>query len=161
MSSTAWSWLLAIVGSVASIAGLVFSLMAWVQAAKAKDAAREAVEAVQRRSTAQEFLRLAGDAKELLSTVQQNRTENAISAANALIHALSLVRSRGIAGFPDADTLKVCVREITAVAIRLTVEGIPPDQSKLEELIVLCHGIHRTVCDLAGRMEHLSEGVSS
>jgi hypothetical protein len=43
--------------------------MAWVQAAKAKDAAKEATEAVRKRNTAQEFMRLAWDAKEFLSAV--------------------------------------------------------------------------------------------
>jgi hypothetical protein len=160
MSAAAWGWLLAIVGTVASVAGVVFSWLAWVQAGKAKDAAREATEAVQKRNAANEVLKLAGDAKEFLSAVQQGRTENAISAANGLLHALSMVRTRGVADSSDADTLKLCVNQATGVAVRLTIEGIPLDASKREELIVICHSIHRTVCDLAGRMERLSEGVS-
>ena len=39
MSSIAWSWALAITGTLASLAGVVFSWMAWVQAGRAKDAA--------------------------------------------------------------------------------------------------------------------------
>ena len=160
MSAAVWGWLLAIVGTVASVAGVVFSWLAWVQAAKAKDAAREATEAVRKRSTAQDALRLAGDAKEFLSAVQQSRAEGAISFANGLIQGLTILRSRGIADSSDADTLKSCVNEILTAAIRLTVEGISPDPSKREELIVVSHNIHRAVCELAGRMEHRSEGVS-
>lgn len=159
MSAAALNWVLAIVGTLASIAGVVFSWLAWVQAEKAKDAAREAAAAVRIRNVAQEVLKLAGDAKEFLSAAQQGRTENAISAANSLVHGLSIVRARGIADSADADTLRLCVREITVVAIRLTVDGIPPDASKQEELVVACHSIHRTVCDLAGRIERQSEGV--
>jgi len=94
MTGSDWNWLLAIAGTVASIAGVVFSWMAWVQATKAKDAAREAAAAVRKRNAAQEFLRLAGDAKEFLSAVQQGRTENAISTANGLLHGLSMIPHR-------------------------------------------------------------------
>jgi len=160
MTASAWNWLLTISGTVASIAGVVFSCMAWVQAAKAKDAAKEAAEAVRKRNTAQEFMRLAGNAKEFLSAVQQSRTENAISAANSLLHALSIIRTQGIANPSDANKLKICLSEITSVAIRLKVDGTPADPSRVEELLILCHGIHRTVCDLAGRMERVSEGAS-
>jgi hypothetical protein len=160
MTSTTWSWLLAIVGTLASVAGVVFSWLAWVQAGRAKDAAREAVDALQKRSTAQEILRLAGDAREFLSAVQQSRTENAISTANGLIHALSIIRTRGIPNPGDLDTLRMCVGQITSVAIRLTVDGIPADPSKFEELLGFCHAIHKTVSNLAGSMERLSEGAS-
>lgn len=160
MTPTDWSWLLAIIGTLVSIAGLVFSWMAWVQAVKAKDAAQRATDAIRKRNTAQDVLRLAGDAKEFLAAVQQDRAGNAISAANGLLHALSILRSQGIADSADVDTLKTCLGQIASVAIRLNVEGAPADPSKREDLLVLCHGIHRTVCDLAGRFEHLSEGVN-
>jgi hypothetical protein len=58
----------------------------------------------------------------------------------------------------DADKLKVCVKEIEGVAIQLTVEGIPEQGPGFEDLLVHCHGIHRVVCDMASKMEHLSEG---
>jgi hypothetical protein len=159
MTPAAWNWLLTIAGTIASVIGVVFSGMAWIQAAKAKDAAREATDAVRKRNTAQQVLKLAGDAKEFLSSVQQDRAENAISAANSLLHSLSLLRTQSIADFPDTDTLKACLAMLMSVAIRLNVDGVPEDSSKREELLVLCHGIHRSVCDLAGRMERLSEGA--
>jgi hypothetical protein len=159
MTPAIWNWLLTIVGTIASVAGVVFSMMAWIQATKAKDAAREATNAVRKRNTAQQVLKLAGDAKEFLSSVQQNRAENAVSAANSLSHSLSLLRTQSIADFPDTDTLKACLAMITTVAIRLNVGGVPEDSTEREGLLVLCHGIHRSVCDLAGRMERLSEGA--
>lgn len=161
MGSTTWGWMLAIVGTLASVAGVVFSWMAWVQASRAKEAARDAADAVRKRSVAQEVLRLAGDAKEFLSAVQQRRAENAISAANSLAHALSIVRNRGTASSADTNRLKLCMNEITSVAIRLNVDGIPADRIGFEDLLILCHSIHEGVCDLAGRMERASEGVNS
>jgi hypothetical protein len=154
MTASAWNWLLAISGTVASVAGVVFSCLAWVQAAKAKDAAREAVAAVRKRNTAQEFLRLAGDAKEFLSAVQQSRTENAISAANNLVHALSIIRTRSVTRTSDVNMLKTCEGEIIRVIV-----GLNADESSFSDVLDRCHGIHRTVCELAGRMERLSEGA--
>jgi len=159
MSPSDWNWLLTIAGTVASIAGFVFSWMAWVQATKAKDAAREAAAAVRKRNTAQEFLRLAGDAKEFLSAVQQGRTENAISTANNLLHALSIIRTRSMTRASDVDMLKTCESEIIRVIVGLNADGVPTDQSRFSDLLDRCHAIHRTVCELAGRMERLSEGA--
>jgi hypothetical protein len=93
MTANEWNSLWTIVGTLGSIVGVVFSLMAWVQAAKAKNAARDAVEAVRRRETAYEVSRLARDAKDFLESVQQNRGEVAIAASNNLAHALSTIRS--------------------------------------------------------------------
>ncbi|MGH9604233.1 MAG: hypothetical protein ACRD3N_00900 [Terracidiphilus sp.] len=159
MSSTAWGWLLAIVGTAASLAGVVFSALAWVQAGKAKDAARGAAEAVRKRNASQEVLRLAGDAKEFLAAVQQNRAENAISTANNLVHALAMIRTGSVARVSDADMLKTCESEIIGVIVGLNVDGIPADQSKFSDLLDHCHAIHRTICELAGHMERLSEGA--
>jgi type VI protein secretion system component VasK len=70
MTASAWNWLLAISGTVASLAGVVFSCLAWVQAKGAKQAAEEAVRTVRVRDTADEFLQLSADAKALLEAVQ-------------------------------------------------------------------------------------------
>jgi hypothetical protein len=158
MTPTAWSWLLAIVGTLASIAGVVFSWMAWVQAAKAKDAAKEAAAAVKKRSVAQELLRLAGDAKEFLAAVQQRRAENAVSSANGIAHGLAMIRTRSGTDAAFTSMLKNCENEITQVIVGLNVTGIPSDQSSYSELLGRCHMIHRTARELAGRMERLSEG---
>jgi hypothetical protein len=159
MSAAGWSWLLAIVGTVASIAGVVFSWLAWVQAGKAKDAARDAANAVRRRNFALDAMRLADDAREFLLAVQQYRFENALSLANGLNHGLGLLRSQGFGDFPDGDRLKACILQVTAVAIRLKIDGIPTDVTRQKDLLQDCHEIHTQICDLAGRMERSSEGA--
>jgi len=129
------------------------------KAAKAKDAAREATGSRSATELGSEALRLAGDAKEFLSAVQQSRggrRDFVCKRADTWPHNLS--KGGVIGDSSDADTLKSCVNEISTASIRLTVEGIPPDPSKREELIVLAHSIHRAVCELAGRMERRSEG---
>lgn len=157
MSSSALNWFLAIIGTVASVAGVVFSWMAWVQAKKAKDAAREASDAVRRRETAYELSRLARDAKDFLESIQQRRKEIAIHASNNLAHALSTIRLWKISLPADADKLKLCVKDIEGIAIQLRVEGIPEELSGFEGLLVRCHDIHRVVCEMASMLEHLSE----
>jgi DNA-binding TFAR19-related protein (PDSD5 family) len=157
MTASAWNWILAIVGTLASIAGVVFSWKAWVQASGAKKAAEEARNAVRRREAAYEGSRLARDAKDFLESVQQNRGEVAIAASNNLAHALSMIRSWRIEHPADSDKLKTCVRDIEGIAIKLTVEGIPTDGPRLEVLLGTCHEIHRYVCDMASKLEHLSE----
>src|ERR1035441_109401 len=78
MTPSDWNWLLAISGTVASVAGVVFSSMAWVQAKGAKKAAEEAARTVRIRETADEFLRLAADAKDLMAAVQAREKDKAI-----------------------------------------------------------------------------------
>jgi hypothetical protein len=158
MSVTAWNWLLAVLGTIASVLGVVFSWMAWLQAGKAKEAAEDAARWTRRRNAAQEVLRLAGDAKEFLAAIQQHRDESAISFANALVHALAIVRSRGISDASDAAAIKTCENEIVRVIIGLRVHGISEDPPGYSDLLVSCHGIHRSVCELAGRLERLAEG---
>jgi len=160
MRASDWNWALTIAGTVASFAGVVFSWLAWVQAGKARDAAREATDAVRKRNTAQDLLRLAGDAKEFLAAIQQGRIDNAISGANGLVHALAIVRSRSVVGTPDARAFKSCENEIMTVTVGLHAYGIPEDQSALVDLLGRCHEIHRTVCELAGRLERLAEGAT-
>jgi phosphoribosyl-ATP pyrophosphohydrolase len=94
MTASVWNWILAIVGTVASIAGVVFSCMAWVKAKGAKKAANEAVRSVKSKDTAHEFAKLAADAKELLAAVQDQRADRAIGAVNDLVHLLSVALSR-------------------------------------------------------------------
>lgn len=158
MTAIAWNWLLAIVGTLASVAGVVFSAMAWRQATKAKDAAREAADGIHKRNTAQEALRLAGEAKAFLAAVQQNRAENASSTGTSLVHLLAMFRARSITRSADVDVLGNCESEIIKVIVGLNADGIPVDQSNFSDLLDRCHAIHRTICEMAGRMERLSEG---
>jgi hypothetical protein len=89
MTVSDWNWALAIVGTVASIAGVIFSWMAWVQAAKAKDAAREAVAAGRIRNLSRSFSRWAVDSRDLLTAVRDLQFDNAQRAATDLLGDLS------------------------------------------------------------------------
>jgi predicted tellurium resistance membrane protein TerC len=102
MTPGAWNWLLTIVGTIASIAGVVFSWMAWVQAAKAKEAAREAADAVRTRNLSHDFSRSSRNAQELLQAVRELRFENAQRAATDLLGVLA--HNKGWqTGFRKAD----------------------------------------------------------
>ncbi len=131
--------------------------MAWIQAAKAKEADRDAASGVRRRETAYEVSRLARDAKDFLESVQLRWKEIAIHSSNNLSHAISTIRSWKISQNADSDKLKLCVKDIEGVAIQLRVDGIPDEGPGFEDLLVRCHDIHRVICDMASKFEHLSE----
>ena len=78
-----------IVGTLASIAGVVFSVLAWVQAGKATEAAREAADAVRVRNLSHDFSRWSANALELLQAVRELRFENAQRAATDLLGVLA------------------------------------------------------------------------
>src|SRR5436305_135566 len=87
MSAAAWGWLL--VGTVASIAGVVFSWLAWTEAAKAKRAAQEAADAVRIRNLAHSFSKWSVDARDLLNAVRDLEFGTARRAATTLFGELS------------------------------------------------------------------------
>jgi hypothetical protein len=91
MTASDWNWFLTIARTIASVAGVVFSWMAWVQAKGAKQAAEEAARTVRIRETADEFLRLAADARDRMAAVQTKERDKAIEAANNLAHLLMIV----------------------------------------------------------------------
>ena len=103
MTASNWNWLLTIVGTAASVAGVVFSCMAWVQAKGAKRAAEEASRAVKARDTAHEFNQLATDARDLLAAVQAKQKDRATAVANDLTHLLSIA----------LDVRSICLKVLT------------------------------------------------
>jgi phosphoribosyl-ATP pyrophosphohydrolase len=116
MTASIWNWVLAIVGTVASTAGFVFSWMAWVQAKGAKKAANEAARSVKSKDAAYEFAKLAEDAKELLAAVQYQRADRAIEAVNDLVHLLSVAIARRVDFLPVDVELKVAIKQLSAVS---------------------------------------------
>jgi len=152
---------LTIVGTVASIAGVVFSWRAWRQAKAAKEAAIDAAAAARTQETAHEFSKLAADAKELLSAVQDGRTERAIAAANELVHVLTIARSRRSAYLPANTELELRIKNLRLVSNDLSASGFPVDPKEISSLIRRCEQIHATVCEVAGYVEREMEGLRS
>jgi len=153
MSSTAWTWLLAISGTVASIAGVVFSVLAWVQAGKAKDAAREAADAVRTRNLSHNFSRWSLNAQELLQAVRELRFENAQRAATDLLGVLA--HNRGLqAGLKRDDSgarVDEVIRLLTLVNTYLTERGVfVGKQAKIAEH---CQVIFRRLNEISGSFD--------
>jgi len=159
MTASGWNWALAIVGTLASLAGFVFSWLAWKQAKLAKIAAEEATKAANTRNTAHEFSKLAADAKELLSAVQEERSERAISAANNLVHELQIASSRRKQYLPPKPGLESALRNLRYISRSLSTRGLPADRLDLGDLIDLCLDIHQSVCKIAGVVDAEIEGA--
>jgi hypothetical protein len=159
MTASAWNWLLGIVGTVASIAGVVFSWMAWVQAKGAKKAAEEAAKTVRIRETADEFLRLAADAKSLVASVQLRDRERAIEAANNLAHLLMIAGSHRASYLPEGFSLDLAVDNLKRVSTMLASEGFPEVPQKMARLLYRCHQIHESLCGISGSVQNRTEGA--
>lgn len=157
MSSTAWSWLLAIVGTVASIAGVVFSWMAWVQAGKAKIAAREAAVGVRVRNLSHSFSQWSADARELLQAVRDLRFENAQRSATDLLGDLAhnkgwqagLRNEASAASLKDVTRLIILVNEF--LAERAVFEG------NQTEIVRHCEAIFRKLKEASGKLDATME----
>ena len=157
MTASAWNWFLAIVGTVASIAGVVFSWMAWVQASGAKKAAEEASRTVKAKDTSHEFTKLASDAKELLAAVQARQKERAIAAADDLTHLLIIAVERRASYLPESFPAELCIRNLQTISRSLGTEGFPDEPGKKSMLLGRCHQIHRSLCGIAGVVERNTE----
>jgi hypothetical protein len=89
MFAIIWNWIGSNIGTTASVVGVVFSCLAWVQAGKAKDAAQEAGNAVRTGNLAHSFSEWAVYARDLLASVRDLHFERAQKAATGLLGALS------------------------------------------------------------------------
>lgn len=161
MTPTEWSWLLAIVGTLASIAGLVFSWMAWIQAKGAKRAAEEASEAVRLKETSDEFLKLAADAKDLMTAVQSKERDRAILAANNLAHLLAIAGQHRVSYLPEDFSTEFCVGNLRKVSTSLASEGFPETPQKMAKLLARCNQIHDSLCGISGSVKRRTEGADN
>jgi hypothetical protein len=159
MTASAWNWLLAISGTLASIAGVVFSCLAWVQAKGAKKAAEEAAKTVRTRETADEFLRLAVDAKSLLEAVQAKEKDKAIEAADNLAHLLMIAGNHRSAYLPEGFSIELCVDNLRKVSTFLASEGFSEAPQKMVRLLNRCHQIHEALCGISGSIQRRTEGA--
>lgn len=154
------SWLLDIVGTTASVFGLIFSWKAWGQAKAAKEAAIEAAEAARTQETVHEFAMLAADAKELLSAVQDGRKERAIAAANDLVHLLGIAIARRSSYLPAGSELDQQVKNLRLVSNSLASVGFPTESRDVSALIRRCEQIHAIVCEVSGAVERNKEEIA-
>jgi hypothetical protein len=83
-----------LITGLASVAGFIFSLLAFIQARKASLAAKEAREAVLIRNLAEEFQTASGKMDELLDLIAHSRYPEAIRVTRELRSALSEMTQR-------------------------------------------------------------------
>jgi hypothetical protein len=157
MTASTWNWLLTIAGTIASIAGVVFSWMAWGQAKGAKKAAEEAATTVRTREAADEFLRLAEDAKCLLASAQAGETNRVIEAANNLAHLLMIAGNHRAPFLPEGFSCDLTVENLRKVSTVLASEGFPEASQEKAKLMKRCHQIHESLCGISGAIQRRTE----
>ncbi len=155
MSAAAWGWLLAIVGTLASVAGVVFSWLAWIEAGKAKVAAREAANAVRIRNLAHDFTGWAVDARDLLKAVRESEFGSAQGAAIRLLGALSHSKGWLTGLIPEASAVEEVVRLLNLVNTYLADRSVFED--KQAGLAEDCQSIYRRLNELAGALHAKAE----
>jgi hypothetical protein len=153
MSSTALGWLLATVGTIASVGGLVFSWMAWIQAAKAKDAAREAANAVRTRNLSHDFSQWSVIARELLGAVRELHLENAQRAATELLGVLAHNKGWQAGLKREAVVAEVdeVIRLLTLVNTYLTEKAV--FEGKQAKIAEHCQAVFRRLNEISGSFD--------
>jgi hypothetical protein len=157
MTASAWNWLLAISGTAASIAGVVFSWMAWVQAKGAKKAAQEAATSVRVRNLSHSFTQWSVDARELLQSVRDLRFESAQRSATDLLGVLAHNKGwqAGLRNEAQATGLNEVIRLVGLVnqflAERAVFEG------NQTEIVRHCEVIFRKLKEASGKLDAAME----
>ena len=155
MSAAAWGWALAIVGTLASIAGVVFSSLAWIEAGNAKKAALEAAESVRVRNLAHNFSKWSVDARDVLRAVRDLEFGSAQRAATDLFGELSRNRGWQKTLHREAGVVEEVVRLLNLVNTYLTDKTVFKD--KRTGLAEDCQTIYRRLNELAGSLEAQAE----
>jgi hypothetical protein len=157
MTASAWNWLLAILGTVASLAGVVFSWMAWVQAKGAKEAAQEAAASVRVRNLSRSFMQWSVDARELLQSVRELRFESAQRCATDLLGDLAHNKGwrSGLRNETQATGVNEAIRLLSLVneflAERAVFEG------NRTEIVRHCQVIFHKLKEASGRLDAAME----
>jgi hypothetical protein len=124
---------------------------------RGKEAAEEAAKTVRIRETADEFSRLAEDAKDLLTAVQAREADRAVEAANNLGHLLMTARYHRASYLPADFSRDLCVKNLRKVSTWLASEGFPEDPQEMARLLKSCHQIHESLCGVSGSIQRRTE----
>jgi hypothetical protein len=157
MSSTTWGWLLAIIGTLASIAGVVFSILAWVQAGKAKEAAMDAANAARIRNLAHNLAGWVSIAKDLLTAVRNLQFEDSRRAATELLAVLSHNKGWRTGLRQDVSDVEEIVRQIDFVNNYLSDRVVFMEMR--DNLVHDCQTIFSKLHEMAGNVDAQVEGL--
>ena len=156
-----WRGILDAAAGLASIAGLLFSFLAWRKAASAETAARQAREAV-RRSNAGEDLRMLGDrAQELLTCAQNGQIEAALLRSRDLLAGIAQARHRWRAFFIEDSPQQIdkAAKEVGRISRALSAGGDAITPAAREKLLKSCHGVTELLAEELGKALRRAEGV--
>jgi len=131
--------------------------MAWVQAGKAKDAAREAVAAVSIRNLSRSLSQWARDAKDLLKAVRNLHFTDAQRAATDLLGALSHRKGWQIELRQSAVELDEVVRLLDFVNNYLRDETIFMEMR--DRLVRDCLTVYKKLNEVDGAIDAQVEGL--
>jgi hypothetical protein len=148
-------------GCLASVAGLIVSVLALFAARSAKRAAEEARDAVYRENLKQELGEMTVLASQMLSAIRRKDSETVGSAATTLLanteHAIS--RWGGYLRQEQLDKLKDVAELIASINRTVLLQGIPTDSPPLKRMVDQCQNAMRTMNSVLGSIQIESEST--
>jgi hypothetical protein len=144
-----------IIGCIASVGGLIFSILALVAAKSAKKAAEQARDAVYRENLKQELQEMTVLASQMLSAIGRTDRVTVGSAATSLLalseHAIS--RWGHYLGQEQLAKLKDVPELIASINRTVLLHGIPSDMSPLKKMVDQCQNSMRTMNSVLGSIQ--------
>jgi len=158
-----WIRELSLAASFASIAGFVFSLLAWLRARGAEQLAREAREAVRRGNAAEDLQSLAAMAKDFLACVENDQIEAACLRARDLVFGINQAKERwrGILLDETGERLFTTSKQVSSVSRNLSMRHAKITPDERDRLLRFCHEVITTLSAETGKIQSLIERALS
>ena len=148
-----------VAAGLASLAGLVFSVMAWWNAKSAAEAARDARQEVRKGNAGEELRDLNERAKELLRAAQRDQLAEALVTAATLLGPLVQAGHRWKKFFGDEGTnrIKQASKKVEKVSVALSAGPPALTPADREKVIEFCHDVVTILAEESGKMLVLLE----
>lgn len=157
-----WREVLNIAGGLASLAGFVFSGLAWRRATGAENAARQARDAVRRSNAGEDLQALSEKAEDLLCCTQNDQFEAVLLRSRDLLIGIPQARHRWQAFLTD-DSLKQiekAIKEIGRVSGALSAGRAAITPEVREKLLKSCHEVAKVLAEELGKTRRRAEGAN-
>ncbi|MGB7627065.1 MAG: hypothetical protein WBL75_10415 [Candidatus Acidiferrum sp.] len=145
--------------AIASIVGLVLSVLAWRRANDAKRAATDARRAVRESSAVEEQRRLAVVANELLIEIQSSQWRTARMRCADLIVGVSFAKRRwqALATVEVSEALDSALGSLNKLSRSISGEPVDIPDPARPKILAACHDIVVKLAEAAGRMQQAME----
>lgn len=147
-----WMMVFDVAAGVASIAGLVVTVFAWLRARGAENAARQAADAVRQANAAEDFERLHARAKDLAASVQRGQIDVACMCARDLVSGVGQAKERWIVRAESRKRLDRAAKKLAAVSVALSGRGTTLTPEELGQLVRFVNDVQAALSEETGKV---------